>query len=230
VAGPNGLADMGFVKGVAWGDFNNDGRSDLFVSVKGGAKHLFRNDGPMDPRNPRADRWKFTDLTAQAGVTEPSHSFATWFFDYDNDGWPDLFVAGFQADTLNDIGAFQLGLPYEAEVPRLYHNNHDGTFTDVTKPMRLERAILVMGANFGDLDDDGWLDVYLGTGDVPCESLLPTACFATTKARFLRMSPRREILGICGKGMPSPSGTSTTTATKMCLKRYGGSCQRGQLS
>ena len=61
------------------------------------------------------------------------HSFATWFFDYDNDGWPDIFVAGYYNDTLNDIGAFELGKPYKAEVPRLYHNNHDGTFTDVTK-------------------------------------------------------------------------------------------------
>ena len=87
---------------------------------------------------------------------------------------------------MNDIGAFQLGLPYKAEVPRLYHNNHHGRFTDVTKQMRLDRAILVMGANFGDLDNDGWLDVYLGAGDVPYESLLPNRMFRNNEGKVFK--------------------------------------------
>ena len=177
VGAANGLADLGFVKGAAWGDFNNDGWPDLYVSRKGQPKLLFRNDGPKDAKKPRADRWKFTDVTAQAGVAEPVHSFATFFFDYDNDGWPDIFVAGYYNDTLNDVGAFELGRPYTAEVPRLYHNNHDGTFTDVTKQVGLDRAILVMGAGFGDLENDGWLDIYLGTGTSELEALLPNRMF-----------------------------------------------------
>ncbi len=177
VGAANGLADLGFVKGVAWGDFNNDGRSDLYVSRKGQPNLLFRNDGPRDAKHPRADRWKFTDVTTQAGVAEPLHSFATWFFDYDNDGWPDIFAAGYYNDTLNDVGAFELGKPYKAETPRLYHNNHDGTFTDVTKQVHLDRAILAMGASFGDLDNDGWLDIYLGTGTSELEALLPNRMF-----------------------------------------------------
>ena len=177
VAAPNGLADLGFVKGVAWGDFNNDGRPDLYISRKGQPNLLFRNDGPRDAKHPRAEHWKFTDVTAQAGVAEPIHSFATFFLDYDNDGWPDLFVTGYYNDTFNDVGAFELGLPNKAEKPRLYHNNHDGTFTDVTKQVHLDRAILVMGASFGDLDNDGWLDIYLGTGASNLEALLPNRMF-----------------------------------------------------
>jgi FG-GAP-like repeat/ASPIC and UnbV len=177
VGAANGLANLGFVKGVAWGDFNNDGRPDLYVSVKGGANHLFRNDGPRDPQHPRADQWKFTDVTQQAHVAEQHESFATWFFDYDNDGWPDIFVAGYSMQSLNDVGAFEIGHPYKAETPRLYRNNHDGTFADVTKLVHLDRAILAMGANFGDLDNDGWLDIYLGTGEPAYEALLPNRMF-----------------------------------------------------
>ena len=177
VGAANKLADLGFVKGVAWGDFNNDGRPDLYISRKSQPNLLFRNDGPRDKKNPRPDRWQFTDVTEQAHVAEPIQSFPTFFFDYDNDGWPDLFVAGYWFDTFNDIGAFEMKKPYRAETPRLYHNNHDGTFTDVARLMHLDRAILVMGAGFGDLDNDGWLDIYLGTGDPAYEALLPNRMF-----------------------------------------------------
>jgi hypothetical protein len=177
VGAANGLASLGYVKGVAWGDFNNDGRPDLYVSVKGGHSHLFRNDGPLDTHHPDPAKWRFTDVTKQAGVDQQRDSFATWFFDFDNDGWPDIFSAGYYTDSMEDVGAFELGLPYHAETSRLYRNNHDGTFTDVSKQMHLDRAILVMGANFGDLDNDGWLDIYLGDGEPAYEALLPNRMF-----------------------------------------------------
>ncbi len=177
VAGPNHLADMGFVKGVAWGDFNNDGKPDLYVSVKGGRNHLFRNDGARNPKHPAVEQWNFTDVTEQAGVAEQRETFATWFFDFDNDGWPDIFVSGYSAGSMQDVGAFELGKPFHAELPRLYRNNHDGTFTDVSKAMHLDRAILAMGADFGDLDNDGWLDIYLGTGEPSYQALLPNRMF-----------------------------------------------------
>jgi len=222
VAAPNGLADMGFVKGVAWGDFNNDGRPDLYVSVKGKPNRLFRNDGPMDPKNPQPDRWKFTDVTAQAGVAEPIQSFATWFFDYDNDGWPDIFVAGFYVDTLNDIGAFQMGLPYKAEVPRLYRNNHDGTFSDVTEQVKLDRAILVMGSNFGDLDNDGWLDVYLGTGDVPYESLLPNRMFRNDEGNVFQDVTTSGAFGHLQKGHSVAFGDIDNDGDEDVFEEMGG--------
>ncbi len=175
VAALNGLADMGYVKGVAWGDFNKDGRPDLYVSIKGKPNRLFRNDRPRDPNHPGA--WRFTDVTTKAHVAEPKESFATWFFDYDNDGWPDIFVAGYAMRSPHDISNFEMGKSHQAETPRLYHNNHDGTFTDVSAKVHLDRAILPMGASFGDLDNDGWLDVYLGTGDPAYESLLPNRMF-----------------------------------------------------
>ena len=112
-------------------------------------------------------------MTAQAGVTEPLKSFATWFFDFDNDGWLDIFAAGYWVESMKDMADFEMGKPFRAELPRLYRNNRDGTFTDVTRAAHLDRVILPMGANFGDLDNDGWLDVYFGTGDPSYQCLLP---------------------------------------------------------
>jgi hypothetical protein len=179
VGAASGLAELGFVKGVAWGDYNNDGRPDLYISVMYGRNRLFRNDVAAAA----GGGWRFTDVTAAAGVAEQKNSFATWFFDYDNDGWPDIFVGGYSAASGGDVGAFEAGLPFQSDTPRLYHNNHDGTFTDVSKAVHLDRAILPMGANFGDIDNDGWLDVYLGTGDSEYQSLLPNRMFRNREGK-----------------------------------------------
>jgi hypothetical protein len=176
IGAQSSFGNFGFVKGVAWGDYNNDGRPDLYISVMYGKNHLLRNDGPIDAHDPHKG-WSFTDVTGQAGVDKQNNSFATWFFDYDNDGWPDLFVAGYSLDATSSVGAFELGLPVKADLPKLYRNMHDGTFQDVTHQVGLDRVILTMGANFGDLDNDGWLDVYLGTGDSTYQALLPNRMF-----------------------------------------------------
>jgi hypothetical protein len=86
----SGVGFIGYVKGVCSADFNHDGRPDLFLSVLGRANVLFRNDGPATNSDGKMV-WKFTDVAQQAGVTQPIFSFPCWFFDYDNDGWDDLF-------------------------------------------------------------------------------------------------------------------------------------------
>ena len=64
-----------------------------------------------------------------------------------------------------DVAADYLGLPHNAEEPRLYRNNGDGTFADVTREAGLDEPLIAMGSNFGDLDNDGFPDCYIGTGD-----------------------------------------------------------------
>ena len=176
-AAENGVAIVGFVKGVVSEDFNNDGRPDLYVSRQDGANLLLRNDGPAGPdKSPRAP-WRFTDVAAAAGVTEPFHSFSCFFFDYDNDGWPDLWVTGYYIQDVGDIAADYLGLPHAGERVRLYHNRGDGTFADVTKETGLYKLLLTMGCNFGDLDNDGWLDFYAGTGNPELATIRPNRMF-----------------------------------------------------
>jgi len=170
-------SNLGFVKGVTWGDYNNDGRQDLYVSTMSGRSFLFRNDGPANPAHPDPTHWKFTDVTEQAGLAGARFTFPTWFFDYDNDGWLDIFAGGFATGGNEDYGAFQFGKPNHGAHTFLFHNNHDGTFRAVPQAGGLDRVITVMAANFGDLDNDGWPDVYLGLGDSFYESLLPKRMF-----------------------------------------------------
>ena len=172
-----GVDFVGYVKGVCSADFNHDGRPDLFLSVLGGPNVLYRNDGPVATNSNGKAVWKFTNVARQAGVTEPIYSFPCWFFDYDNDGWDDLYVGGYHTKNVGDICADYLGLPTDAERPRLYQNNHDGTFKDVTRATGLYHVLHAMGANFGDLDNDGFLDIYLGTGDPDYAMIIPNRMF-----------------------------------------------------
>jgi hypothetical protein len=129
--------------GVALIDYDNDGWLDIYfvngstydaMSGKASPPHaaLFHNnhDGT------------FTDVAQQAGVTNDRWGFGVAVGDYDNDGWPDLYVTNFGKN-------------------RLYHNNHDGTFTDVAEKAGVALSNWSTGATFGDYDGDGRLDLFV---------------------------------------------------------------------
>jgi hypothetical protein len=177
VAARVGANDLGFVKAVAVGDYDNDGRPDVYLSRRGEPNKLLHN---VADAASGGVGFKFVDVARQAGVTAPRMSFPSWWFDYDNDGWLDLFVAtnaGFTPKQEDEIGAFLAGARTSAEMPHLYRNLGDGKFVDVAPKTGLARAILSMGSNYGDFDNDGWLDVYLGNGAPSFGALLPNKAF-----------------------------------------------------
>ena len=187
-----GVAAVGFVKGVAWGDYNNDGLLDLYISRMGQTNILYRNDSKKVVADQQEEEWTFTDVSEQAGVSEPLMSFPTWFWDYDNDGWLDIFVGGFAlsstrwGSTLPDVAAVYLGRVVEAGRPRLFRNKRDGTFADATSRVGLDKLRLPMGSNFGDLDNDGFLDFYIGTGEPDLGTVIPNQMFRNSDGEFFQ--------------------------------------------
>lgn len=176
-AADSGVASISWFKAVIAGDYNGDGRPDLFLSTRENGNYLLRNDGPASPAAADPRHWKFTDVTAQSGLGSPKFSFPAWFFDYDQDGLLDIFVSGYAIRDVGDIVADYLGLPTTGERARLYRNRGDGTFADVSYETGVSRVLLSMGSNFGDLDNDGFPDFYLGTGNPDMVTVVPNRLF-----------------------------------------------------
>ncbi|MFL6353457.1 MAG: CRTAC1 family protein [Bryobacteraceae bacterium] len=170
----SGLARTGWASAVAVGDYNNDGFDDLFITYWG-QNALYRNNG----------NGTFTDVTENAGLL---HSGMKWgsgctFIDYDRDGRLDLFVANYLEFDVNKIpkpgenpycnwkgipvNCGPRGLP--PSLPLLYHNNGDGTFTDVSDKSGVTKArgSYSMTTVAADFDNDGWPDLYIACDSTP---------------------------------------------------------------
>ena len=168
----SGVDLVGTAKGVTVGDYNGDGFPDIYVSNLGQENFLFRNNGDGT----------FTEVARELNVALPTWSFPTWFFDYDNDGALDLFVASYSFSLTEVVNSY-LRRPVRSETLRLYKNLGGGAFRDVTKDVGLDRVLMPMGSNFGDADNDGFLDLYLGTGGPSYGSLVPNVLFRNDKGK-----------------------------------------------
>ena len=172
--------------GVAIFDYDNDGWPDIYL-VNGSTFDAMR--GKEKP--PRAALYHnnhdgtFTDVTAKAGVANERWGFGVAVGDFDNDGWPDLYVTNFGKN-------------------RLYHNNHDGTFTDVAEKAGVQvsgaQPVWSTGATFGDYDGDGHLDLYV-TGYVKFDlNHPPVAGTAATQYSFCQYRGKPVMCG--PRGLP----------------------------
>ena len=162
-----GLAGAkGYGMGVAVGDYDNDGYPDLYVT-NFGPNVLYHNnrDGT------------FTDVTKHAGVDDERWSASAAFLDYDRDGFLDLVVVNYVDFTVagnktcyDAVGARTYCTPslYHAVPPRLFHNNRDGTFSDVTEASGISKAYgRGLGVASADFNGDGWIDIYVANDGDP---------------------------------------------------------------
>ncbi|MEO1262158.1 MAG: CRTAC1 family protein [Bacteroidota bacterium] len=174
-----------FIKGCAAGDIDNDGWTDLFISIQGGPNLLLRNKG----LRPSGFGISFENITANAKISDPLVSFPSWMFDFNNDGWEDIFVAGF-GERGKRVAAHLAAMNYRGEITdgmsSLYINNQDGTFTDIAQQAGMDEAMFVMGSNYGDIDNDGWLDLYLGTGAPGFTAVVPNKMFRNNKGKSVQ--------------------------------------------
>ncbi|HKN22413.1 MAG TPA: CRTAC1 family protein, partial [Terracidiphilus sp.] len=168
----SGLAYPGWAMGVTVADYDGDGYEDLYVTCLG-PNHLYHNNGDGT----------FTDVTAQAGVDDPRWSTGAAFGDYDRDGALDLFVANYVDFKLTDLPQFGQGkfCQYKGILvqcgPRglpgagdsLFHNNGDGTFTEVGRQAGVSdpEGRYGLGVVWTDLDGDGWPDLYVANDTGP---------------------------------------------------------------
>ena len=165
-AGLTGMPQDRYGMGVAVGDYDNDGFEDLYVTGYGG-NTLYHNNGDGT----------FSDVTARAGVGASGWSASAGFFDADNDGRLDLFVTRYvdwTFPTNRYCGEKKPGYRaychpdnYDAVTNLLYHNNGDGTFTDVSARAGIAAASgKGLGVAFADYDDDGFTDVFVANDSV----------------------------------------------------------------
>jgi len=152
-----GVPGKGFAMGVTVGDYDNDGYEDIYITNWNSAI-LYHNNG----------NGTFTDVTETAGVQNNHFGVGAAFLDYDRDGRLDLFVGNYLKFDPNSkkpyysAEAFAGPLDYEGDANRLFHNNGDGTFTDVSVKAGIANpAGRAMGVTVGDYDNDGWPDIYI---------------------------------------------------------------------
>jgi len=162
----SGIVSRGYGMGVAAGDFNNDGCIDLYLTSLG-PNQLFRNNC----------NGTFTDVSKPSRTDDPSWTVSSAFLDFDRDGWLDLFVGNYlswrvesSAPCFTPSGRPDYCSPnlYQPQPSRLLHNNHDGTFSDVTTASGIAREFgPALGVSTADFNGDGWIDIYVANDGQP---------------------------------------------------------------
>ena len=206
-----GIDQTAFSKGVTAADYDHDGFVDFYVTNLHGINFLYPNNGDLT----------FTEVARQAGVQAPTFSFASWFFDYDNDGWPDLFVDSYLMVVDETVRTY-VGKPHNAETLKLYRNKHDGTFEDVSAQVGLDKVFMPMGANFGDVDNDGFLDLYLGSGNPNFTALIPYVLLRNKEGKSFVDITQSSGTGELHKGHAVVFADLTRRGSEDILTRVGG--------
>lgn len=220
VAGSIGLGVVGYVKGVTSGDYDNDGWADIFVSTLGGQKILLHNE------TANGYGLSFKSVSNEAGFANSDYStFPTWFFDYNNDGWLDIFMCNYEFDRALSYYAAKEALKPSSDPAgkvMLLLNNKNGTFTNVSSTMDVNQTAFSMGANFGDIDNDGFLDFYLGTGNPSYKSIVPNRLYKNINGKNFVDVTNAARVGHLQKGHGVSFADMDNNGTQDIVEELGG--------
>ncbi len=179
--------------GVAIGDYDEDGWVDIFFHGRMSANRLYHNnrDGT------------FTNVAQRAGVAGPGtqNGFIAFFADLDSDGDLDIWT-GSLADYGQVLAAYRPEYrsgPLD-DIPRLFRNNGDGTFTDSSLTSGFRYPVGIMAAGIGDVDNDGYIDIYTGTGNPSMRRLEPNLFYHNRAGQTFEDMSRFSGLWVLGKG------------------------------
>jgi hypothetical protein len=187
-----------FIKGVTAGDFNNDNETDLFIASLDGKKILLQNTGV------KQGTVSFKNVSDYSGFSKDSvAAFNTWFWDYDNDGFLDLLCTGYNFEKSLAWYSAEAALGIRSQLSGkvfVYRNNGNGTFENVSGKLGLHQLVFAMGSNFGDVNNDGYPDIYFGTGNPVYQSLLPNKMYLNVQGKKFADVTSSSRLGNLQKG------------------------------
>lgn len=185
-----GINALGHFKSVSWGDFNNDGWQDLYVTSFHGKNLLYKNLGALNNGVP-----KFVNIANELDILGQGTSLQGFFWDFNNDGFLDIGVTNFLVESWDQLSNpasltpstsdnffnYYLSLSKHSNQPRafpiVYKNIGGKTFSDVTAELDLKIPLMGMGINYGDIDNSGYKSLYFATGRIGYEYLIPDRAF-----------------------------------------------------
>jgi len=169
-----------YIKGACWIDYNNDLKPDLCLSLRHDYNVFYEN--ISEDKN-----IKFKEI--DVGISKPIKSFAAWSWDYNNDGWEDIYIADYNFNNKSGQPIWD-----QKSNAGFYMNNGKGQFLNYSEQTNLKNTHLTMGSNFGDFNNDGWLDFYLGTGAPNFDILLPNRMFLNSNGeKFLDITMSANV-------------------------------------
>ncbi len=166
----------GYVKGVVAEDLNNDKWPELYISVLGDKNRLYKN-----------NTGKFEDISQSSNTSMPVYSFPSWIWDVNNDGLNDIAVFSYDIRNTQEIASSftqeLLDKPIPFDKAKLYINKGNLQFEEQSQAFGIDKCTYAMGSNYGDLDNDGWLDFYIGNGSPQLNSVIPNRMFRNVNGK-----------------------------------------------
>ncbi|MCB1229654.1 MAG: CRTAC1 family protein [Verrucomicrobiae bacterium] len=190
VTATSGVENFRYTKGCSWGDYDGDGDPDLYVANLDGPNRLYKNYG----------NGSFIDVAAGVGVDGPERSFPAWFWDFNNDGNLDIFASNYTTGGRVYWPYYRGETLADGDIAALYVGDGKGGFRNAVRELGLDAPMVPMGSNFGDLNNDGFPDIYLGTGTPNYADVVPNLLLVNQRGERFKDRSVAARMGHLQKG------------------------------